>query len=300
MSKLITLLGNRETRGLLLGFIGMLGFSQTLVATRIALTHLDPTLVGLGRVCVAALPAALFLVLYGSPRLNHRQWRSLAAVVLGVGLGFPLFSALSMRELSASAGSVLIAILPLVTAVVSRFISNERPSWGFWFTAFIGALLVASFALRQGDGQLPAGSISLLLAALLAGLGYAEGGRLAREIGGWRVICWGVVLAAPVALLIVVLFAELPTAAVPLSAYLSFAYVALISQLFGFFAWYQGLALAGISRVSQLQLLMPFLGLLGAALLLDEPLSLEYFLFAGAVISIVSLSRHMKVGIAKP
>ncbi len=299
MSNLTTLLHNRETRGWFLGFIGMLGFSQTLAATRIAVIHLDPTLVGLGRVCVAALPAALFLVLYGSPQMNRRQWRSLAAVVLGVGLGFPLFSALSMRELSASAGSVLIAILPLVTAMASRFIGNERPSPGFWITAFSGAVVVTSFALRQDDGQLQAGSVSLLLAALLAGFGYAEGGRLAREIGGWRVICWGVVLAAPVALIIIVLFADLPTAAVPLSAYLSFAYVALISQLFGFFAWYQGLALAGIARVSQLQLLMPFLGLLGAALLLDEPLSLEYFLFAGAVILIVSLSRRMKIGVVE-
>lgn len=281
---------NQEARGWLLGFIGMLGFSQTLAATRIAVTYLDPALVGLGRVCVAALPAALLLLVYGSPRLAGRQWCSLAIVVLGVGLGFPLFSALGMRDLSASAGSILIAILPMVTAVVSRFISNERPSRGFWITALTGTAVVTTFALRQGDGQLHAGSASLLLAAVLAGAGYAEGGRLAREIGGWRVICWAVVLAAPVALIFIVLFAELPA-----SAWLGFAYVALISQLFGFFAWYQGLALAGIARVSQLQLLMPFLGLLGAALLLDEALSLEYFLFAGAVILIVSLNRRMKV-----
>lgn len=284
-------------RGTVYGFIAMLAFSQTLTATRIAVLHLDPVLIGLGRVVLAALPAALLLLWDGRPRPTREQLCSLAMVSFGVTLVFPLLSAWGMERLPASHGAVLIALLPLSTAVAARFRTRERPSVEFWITALAGTLLVIGFALSQGAGSLRAGDIALLIAVLAGGLGYAEGGNLARQIGGWRVICWALVLSAPLALAAVLIFADFPVSGTPVSAWAALAYVAMISQFLGFFLWYQALAIGGVARVSQLQLMMPFFTLLGAWVLLGESqaLSLHYLLFAAAVVSIVALNRRAPI-----
>ncbi len=282
-------------RGLLFGLIGMLAFSQTLPATRLAVLHLDPLLVGLGRVCLAALPALLLLRLFPGPAPSWFQWRRLGLVSLGVVLAFPLLSAWGMRGLPAAHGAILIALLPLATAVAARFRAGERPSPLFWVTALAGTALVAGFALGQGGGALQPGDLALLAAIVMGGIGYAEGGRLAAEMGGWRVICRALVLGAPVALILVLATASLPAAPVPASAWLALAYLALVSQLLGFFAWYQGLALGGVARISQLQLLMPFFALLGAAVLLGEPMVAGDYLFAAAVSVVILLNRRTAV-----
>lgn len=287
-------------RGLLYGLLGMLMFSQTLPMTRLAVTHLDPLLVGLGRVCLAALPALLLLRLFPAPALSGRQWRGIAVVAFGVVLAFPLLSAWGMQELPAAHGAILIALLPLATALAARFRTRERPSALFWLTALAGTLLVAGFALSRGGGALQGGDLLLLAAIVLGGIGYAEGGRIAAEIGGWRVICWALVLGSPVALLMILVAAPLPVEPVPWRAWVSLGYLALFSQLLGFFVWYQGLALGGVARVSQLQLLMPFFTLLGAAALLGEAMEPVDYLLAGAVSVIVLINRKTAVARAAP
>jgi len=284
-----------QQRGWLYGLLGVLAFSQTLPITRLTVLHLDPLLVGMGRVVVAALPALVLLLWLGSPRLTPSQWRRLLLTAVGVVITFPLLSALSLRELPAAQGAVLITLLPLATAVIARFRTHERPSAGFWVTALGGTAMVMIFALYQGSGALRSGDMLMLGAVLIGGLGYAEGGRLAAEIGGWRVICWALLLGLPVALGLVLWLAEWPTTAVPLSTWLGFGYLSLISQFLGFFAWYQGMALIGVARTSQLQLMMPFMALIGVALLLGEPLLPEYFLFAAAVMVMVMLNRRTRV-----
>lgn len=286
-----------STRGMVYGLIAMLAFSQTLTATRIAVQHLDPVLIGLGRVLLAALPAALLLLWDGRPRPTREQLFSLTLVCFGVTLVFPLLSAWGMGRLPASHGAVLIALLPLSTAVAARFRTRERPSVEFWITALAGTSLVIGFALTQGAGSLQAGDVALLVAVMAGGLGYAEGGALARQMGGWRVICWALVLSAPFAFGAVAVFAEFPVAETPLSVWAAFAYVAMVSQFLGFFLWYQALAIGGVARVSQLQLLMPFFTLLGAWVLLGEveALSLRYLLFAGMVVLLVALNRRAPI-----
>jgi drug/metabolite transporter (DMT)-like permease len=285
----------RLRRGLIYGMLGVVGFSQTLTATRFAVQELDPVLVGLGRVCLAALPAALLLLLRPAAPLTRDQWWRLWLVAVGVVLLFPLLSAMAMEALPAAHGAVLVALLPLVTALMARLRGGERPSLWYWLTAAAGSLLVMGFALRNGGGALQMADLVMLLAIVGGGMGYAEGGALAREIGGWRVICWALLLGAPFALAGVWIMSDLPQQPVSPAAWLALLYVALISQLLGFFAWYQGLALGGVARISQLQLLMPFLTLLGAALLLNEQVDPDYFLFAAAVTAMVGLNRRSLV-----
>ncbi len=285
-----------ETQGLIYGLLGMLAFSLTLPATRLAVAYLDPLLVGAGRVCLAAIPAACFLYWdKNRPQLTPLHKKRLLMVSFWVAIAFPMLSAFGMELLPASHGAILFAVLPLATAVAATLLLGERPSFGFWLTALVGGSLVLVFALIQSGGTLQAGDLLLLLSVLAGALGYAEGGRLAAEIGGWRVICWAVIVGAPSSLLVVILFVNPVEAQVPFSAWMAFGYVAFISQLVGFFAWYKALALGGVAKVGQIQLLMPFFTLLGAFLLLDEALSLTYFLFAGAVVAAIVLNRKMPV-----
>lgn len=286
---------NQEHKGWLYGFLGMLGFSLTLPATRLAVIHVDPDLVGFGRALAAALPAALLLWGWGMPWPSRRQWLGLSWVTLGVVFGFPLLTAYGMRDLPASHGAIVIALLPLATAVAARVRAQEQPSKGFWITALLGSGLVMGFAILQGAGRFQGGDLALFGAILLAALGYAEGGRLAREMGGWQVISWALVLGAPVALVPVIVLSAQQDLNVPLSAWLGFAYVTLISQLLAFFAWYQGLALGGVARISQLQLFMPLFGLLGAHVLLEEPIPGYFLAFAVAIIVMVAVNRRMPV-----
>lgn len=286
-------LGGVETRGLGHGLLGVAAFGLTLPMTRLALEGLDPLFVGLGRAVVAALPAALVLWLTGQRQPRGREWLILAAVAAGVVVGFPLFSALALRQVPASHGAVVVALLPLATALAATLFGRERPSVGFWLAGAAGAGVVLWFVLRQGGGGAQGADAWLALAVASAALGYALGGRLARTLGGWQVISWALVMAAP--FLLLPALAAAPRAPAAPGVWLAFAYVSLVSQWLGFFFWYRGLALGGVARVSQVQLLQPFVTLLAAAWLLGEALRSDLLLFAAAVSACVAVGRRMPV-----
>lgn len=286
---------SRETLGLLLGLCGVVGFSVTLPATRLAVAHLDPTLVGLGRSLVAAILAAALLWLTRQPLPSRAQIKGLALAAAGVIVGFPLLSSWAMQSLPAAHGAILVAILPLFTAVAGALRTGERPSSGFWLTSLAGSSLVAAFAIFNGAGGWQGADAVLILASLAAAVGYAEGGRLARAMGGWQVICWSLVIAAPFLLLPVGLSIRQHGMAAPLQAWLGFGYVSVVSQLTAFVLWYQGMALGGVVRVSQVQLLQPFMTLGVAALLLGESVTPAMIAFALAVAATVAVGRRMPI-----
>jgi len=288
-----------ETAGFLLGFLGVAGFSATLPATRVAVAYLDPTLVGLGRSILAGGVAALLLWLTRQPLPSRRQFKSLAVIACGVIVGFPLLTAWAMQELPAAHGAIVVAIIPLFTALVGAWRMGQRPSVGFWLCSVAGSTLVLIFASVTGADGFETGDGLLILASLAAAIGYAEGGRLAKTLGGWQVICWALVLAAPFLLLPVAFTVYRHGLVAPVEAWLGFAYVSLISQLFAFVLWYQGLALGGVVRVSQVQLLQPFLTLFVAAVFLGEHLTPITLGFAAAVAASVALGRRMQIPLAR-
>lgn len=285
---------NDTAAGLLLGLAGVLVFSLTLPFTRLAVPELGAPLLTVGRAAVAGVAALLLLLAVRAPRPTRAQWRSLAVVSAGVVAGFPLFSTLALRTVPAAHGAVVIGLLPLGTALFAAWLGRERPSAAFWTCAVAGSTLVAVFALGDGAG-LQAGDAWMAGAVVAGALGYAEGGRLARELGGTRVICWALVLALPLSLPAAawLLWQGLPTASA--AAWSGFAYVCLMSQFTGFFFWYAGLARGGVARVGQLQLVQPFLSVMAAAWLLAEPLDARTLGFALAVVATVALGRRMPV-----
>jgi drug/metabolite transporter (DMT)-like permease len=284
-----------ELEGLAYGSIGVLVFSLTLPATRIAVGDLDPTFVGLGRAIVAAVMSSMLLIFTRQRLPPWRDFPRFCIVVAGVIIGFPLLSTLAMRDAPASYGAVITGLLPLSTALCGVWRAEERPSQQFWIFAAAGSGLVIIFALISGSGSIRFTDLALLGSVAAAGLGYAEGAILARKIGAWQVICWSLVLAVPVLLPVVLQHAPVSLASVSSNAWLGFLYVSLFSMFLGFFAWYRGLALGGIARVGQLQLLQPFLTILASAVLLGERLTITTLGFAVGVIVCVALGRQATI-----
>lgn len=286
---------NNENIGLIYGFLGVLGFSGTLPATRIAVTDLDPTVVGLGRAIVAGIFAIVLLRLTRQPIPHRRYWGSLAIIVGGVIIGFPLLSAWAMQQLPASHGAIVTGILPLATAIVAALRMGEKPSVGFWIASFCGSLTIVSFALIKGNGSIKFADFILIIAVIAAAFGYAEGGQLSKTLGGWQVICWSLVFSIPI-LIIPVGFVILQNGInASASAWFGFGYVSIISMFLSFFAWYRGLAIGGIARVSQVQLLQPFISILFSAVFLKEKITILMIFTAIIVVITVGIGRRQKI-----
>lgn len=283
-----------ENVGYLLGLLAVVAFAITLPATRVAVRALDPVFVGLGRAVGAAVLAGAFLLATRQRLPSRQQLKSLAVVAGGVVVGFPLLSAWAMRHVDASHGGVVLGILPLATAATGALFSGERPSARFWVCAVIGSALVAGYSLTQSRGTLALADVALVGAVISAAIGYAEGARLSRSLGGLQVISWALVLSAPV-LLVPVLLAAPSTVHLPVGSWAGFAYVMVISQFLAFIPWYRGLALGGIARVGQTQLLQPFLTILAAALLLGEPGDIVTWMVAALVVAVVAVGRSAPV-----
>lgn len=287
---------SNEFKGSLWGLLGVTAFAFTLPATRFVVPFFDPLFVGLGRAVVAAVIAALLLLLLRQPWPTRPQLIKLAAVALGVVVGFPLLTSWAMVSLSAVHGGVMLGVLPLMTAVMAVAFSNERPSKGFWLASVAGSLLVVTYSLTQGGGAFSSGDLLLFIAMLLAAMGYAVGGLLSKELGGWQVICWALVIALPFVVLPAYLYRPADWLTVPLPVGLAFLYLAIISQLFAFFVWNKGLAMGGVARVSQTQLLQPFITIAASVLLLGEMIDLTTVVFALMVASVVMVGNRMKTG----
>lgn len=278
-----------------LGFLGVLAFSFTLPATRVAVGELDPVFVGIGREVVAAVPAALILLATRSPRPSSGQLVRLGVVLLGVVLGWPLFSALALQDLTSAHSAVIVGLLPAATAVAAVLRAGEHPSAGFWLASGAGLVAVLAFAAAQGAGVPSVGDLQILAAVALSAIGYAEGGALARELGGWRVICWALVIAVPVTVPVTLITATTTDLGADSDAWLGFLYVGLVSALLGFFPWYAGLARGGVAKIGQVQLLQPLLTLGWSAWLLSEEVNALTLIASIAVLASVVATQRTRV-----
>jgi drug/metabolite transporter (DMT)-like permease len=280
---------------LLLGFVGVLGFSFTLPATRLAVADLDPTFVGLGRAVLAALLGALLLGLLGGPRPTRAQLGRLLLVALGVVFGFPLLSAFALRDLTAAHSAVIVGLLPAATAVMAVLRVGERPSRGFWLASGAGLVAVLAFAASQGAGVPTTADLLVLGAVALGAVGYAEGATLARELGGWRVICWALLASLPLTLPAAVLAGAQDGLRAGDDAWLGFAYVSLVSMFTAFFAWYAGLARGGVAKIGQIQLAQPVLTLGWSAAFLGEHVGAATIAASAAVLASVVATQRSQV-----
>lgn len=294
-------------KGLWLGLLGVLIFAATLPLTKLAVgsgatPQLSAAFVSFGRAAVAGLLSLVYLGLVrdqaaaGKYRFPQgRQWAMLAITASGVVMGFPLLLALALRQVPSTHGAVVTGLLPLATAVLGALWFRQKPSAGFWLCAVLGSALVMAFmVVRSGSFELHQADALLIGAMLIGGVGYVGGAALTPALGAERVICWVLVISLPFTLPLALLNA--PEHAVPWSSWLAFTYLALFSMWIGFFAWYRGLALGGAVRVSQVQLVQPFVSIVMAVPLLGERLDAVTVCFALAVVATVFAGKRMSTG----
>ncbi len=274
------------------GFVGVAIFSASLPATRVAVADFDPVFLTLARAAIAGLVGGACLLLLRQRRPGRGDMVSLLITTLGVVVGFPLLTALALERITSAHSMVFIGLLPLATAIFAVLRAGDRPRPVFWLFSIIGAALVAGFALAEDLSASWSGDLLMLGAILVCGLGYAEGAKLSRTLGGWQVICWALVLALPMMLPLALLAQPETYSGIALPAWVALGYVSLFSMLIGFVFWYRGLAQGGIAAVGQLQLLQPFMGLMLAAGLLGEAVSLTMALVCLAVVACVAGARR--------
>jgi len=282
----------RMTSGWISGLIGVIIFSGSLPATKLAVEAFDPLFLTLARAAIAGGLGLVLLLVFRQPRPARGDLVSLAIVALGVVVGFPLLSALALQHVTSAHSMVFIGLLPLATAGFAVLRGGERPRPAFWVFSLLGSMLVIGFALAQGLTASPLGDGLMLGAIIACGLGYAEGARLSRRLGGWQVISWALVLALPLMVVLMAVFWPPSFDSITGPAWLGLGYVSLFSMLIGFVFWYRGLALGGIAAVGQLQLLQPFFGLALAAALLHEEVTPLMLLVTVAVIVCVAGARR--------
>jgi drug/metabolite transporter (DMT)-like permease len=291
---------SHERLGLLLGFVGMAIFGGTLPATRIAVSQIDPIALTSLRTAMAGLCSLALLMVLRRPLPPRALWPQLAIAMLCVSILFPLLMSLGMQTVDASHGGVVLGILPIATALVAVAITHERPRPLFWIASIAGGGLVIAFVVRQGGGTLSAGDLLLFVAVAVSSIGYAFSGRLTTEMPGWEVISWVLVMALPISLSATALTMPSDFTHIDLKPWLGLLYVALFSQWIGFFAWNAGMAMGGIARVSQVQLLQPFITFALAALFNGETITWQIVLFAAAVVATVAISTRTRAQQAPP
>jgi drug/metabolite transporter (DMT)-like permease len=284
---------DKTAGGWLNGFLGVLIFSGSLPATRAAVMDFDPVVLTVARATIAAL-LGIALLLAAREKLPERDdVPSLVVVAIGVVIGYPLLTALALQHITSAHSIVFVGLLPLSTTTFGVLRGGERPRAAFWLFSCAGSALVVGYAVGQGLSASPTGDMLMLAAIVICGLGYAEGAKLSRKLGGWQVICWALALSLPLMLALLVMLAPPTLANVGMHAWLGLAYVSLFSMLIGFVFWYRGLAQGGIAAVGQLQLLQPFFGLALAATLLGEQVSVGMLTVTLAVVACVAGAKRL-------
>lgn len=283
---------DKTTAGWGSGLLGVIIFSGSLPATRIAVADFSPLFLTSARAVIAASLGAICLYALRQLRPQRGDLAPLVIVSIGVVIGFPLLTALALQHITAAHSIVFIGLLPLATAIFGVLRGGERPKPAFWLFSVLGAMTVAGFALSRSDGGSVTGDLLMLAAVVLCGLGYAEGATLSRRLGGWQVISWSLLLSLPP--MAAIMISTLPGNwnGIGLPAWIGLAYVSVFSMLIGFIFWYRGLALGGIAGVGQLQLLQPFFGLILAAVFLHEAIAWTMVASTAVVVLCVAGARR--------
>jgi len=274
------------------GLLGVIIFSGSLPATRVAVSCFSALFLTSARAVIAALLGAALLALLRQARPAHKDLASLTIVAIGVVVGFPLLTALALQHITSAHSIVFIGLLPLSTAIFGVLRGGERPQPLFWLFAMFGSATVAGFALSNDGTASVTGDLLMVAAIVLCGLGYAEGAALSRRIGGWQVISWALLLALPLMLPVMIWTWPSTWSGVSLPAWIGLAYVSIFSMFVGFIFWYRGLAVGGIARVGQLQQLQPFFGLALAGFLLHEPVAWSMIAATALVVVCVFFARR--------
>jgi len=291
---------NSENKSLLFGFIGILIFSITPPATKMALgfnnNALSPEFITFGRSALAGVLSLMYLIFFKKKIPNMKFIFNISIVAFSLTVGFPLFLSLGLINSTSTHAAVILTLMPLMTAIFASIYFKQKASIGFWICAIIGCIVVVIYTLIQGQAhvgviKLSSFDILFFISVISGATGYVFGAKLTKHMGSVDVISWALVLALPFHFGLAIYY--FPTKEISSIAWIGFLYTALFSQWIGFFAWYKALDLGGTVRVSQIQLLMPFLTFIFSVILLGETLDFLTLFFSIIIIFLIYLSRKM-------
>lgn len=281
-----------------MGFVGVIVFSGTLAATKVAINHgVAPVDVVLIRISFASLLASALLYGKSVPFPSKHNWKKLLTVALGVVIGFPFFSSLALEKSSASSASIVSGGLPFITAFFATLSTGQKQSSTFWGASISACLVITWYMVQLHGMKLDSSTVYMLLAVLCGGIGYAFGGQLAMKIPGWQVISWSLLPAgfvAGVCLIISSLVGRKILQNYSWQAWLAIGYISLLSQYIGFFFWYEGLARGGIAKVSQLQSFQTLFSVAIATWIAGEHISQTVIWVALILVSCIFISVRSK------
>lgn len=280
---------------MLIGLVGIVIFGMTLPVTKVALGSFSPEFIAFGRGTLAGLAGLIYVILKKPELPNRKQVIQIFVIVLGIVIAFPYLMTLAMTHGSSAHGGIILGFMPILTTIIAALRFQEKPSWGFWFASILGTVIVLLYAFIQGSGTLSRLDSLLILAALFSAMGYAEGADLSKGMSPKLVISWAVIFALPLNVVISALAFKEQYLQASLPSMAALLFVGLMSMYVGFFFWYEGLAIGGIARVSQVQLIQPFVTLLGSSILLGESLTLLNCVFTTLVVASILLSKTMLV-----
>lgn len=273
------------------GLLGVIIFSGSLPATKLAVKEIPPFFLTFSRASIAGILAIMMLIFLRERLPKKSQIVPLVIVSVGVVVGFPLLTAMALKYVSSSHSIVFLGLLPLVTAIFGVIRAGESPKPIFWVFSIIGSLLVVGYAISKGITATSVGDLLMMASIILCGMGYAEGAKLSKSLGGWQVISWSLVISLPFMIAFAYISKPESIIQIHISSWLSLGYVSVFSMLIGFIFWYRGLAQGGIAAVGQLQLLQPFFGLALSALLLGEKIDPLIIVITLGVVSCVFGSK---------
>ena len=291
-----------ENKGFIFGFVGILIFSLTPPATKIALgpdnNALTPEFITFGRSALAGIMSLIYLFFFKKKKPSVKYIFNIFIVALSLSVGFPLFLSLGLIHSTSTHAAVILTLMPLMTAVFASFYFKQKASLGFWICAIIGCIVVIIYTLIHGKSnnqiiEFSYSDILFFISVIAGATGYVFGAKLTKIMGSVDVISWALALAMPFHLALAVYY--FPIKEIPTISWIGFLYAALFSQWIGFFAWYKALDLGGAVRVSQIQLFMPFLTFFFSIILLGETLDFFTILFSIITILLIYLSRKMSV-----
>lgn len=291
-----------ENKGFIFGFVGILIFSLTPPATKIALgpdnNALTPEFITFGRSALAGIMSLIYLFFFKKKKPSVKYIFNILIVALSLSVGFPLFLSLGLIHSTSTHAAVILTLMPLMTAVFASFYFKQKASLGFWICAIIGCIVVIIYTLIHGKSnnqiiEFSYSDILFFISVIAGATGYVFGAKLTKIMGSVDVISWALALAMPFHLALAVYY--FPIKEIPTISWIGFLYAALFSQWIGFFAWYKALDLGGAVRVSQIQLFMPFLTFFFSIILLGETLDFFTIFFSIITILLIYLSRKMSV-----
>jgi drug/metabolite transporter (DMT)-like permease len=282
--------------GLALGIAGVLLFAGTLPATRLTVATINPLFLTAARATIAGVVGLSLLLILRPPIPPTSLWREIALGGLCTIVGFPALMAVAMVSVPAAHGGVVLGIVPLATAAAAAMVAQERPSPGFWVVSLVGTAIVVAFVLSRPEARAFAiGDLFLFCTVVAGAFGYALSGRLSMMMPGWAVVSWQVAMFLPFSAVTAFVLWPHDITNVPAKAWAGLAYVGLVSQFLAFFVFNAAMAMTGVARVGQLMLLQPFVIVVFAAFINNEPIESSTLAYAAGVVAAVLISQRMTV-----